>query len=440
METIDSKKMLQELSFVVIDLETTGGDHNADKIIEIGLIKVENLKIIDELHYLINPERSIPPFVQNLTSIFPKDLTHSPKIQDVIDEILEFMGNSIIVAHNLSFDFPFFNSVLRRLERPALSNRSLCTLLMSQYLIPNILSSNLKYMCQLFDISHAKAHRALEDAKACAQLLLKFLDIFIEKGIRKVNQIYYPPSKFELNMAYFSKDQCDQFLYAIEKITSNATIKFTGENGTPLAVLALESPSLEKKIVCSMMKMFDYKTITVQLMGSFFEAFLVYNFYYNKIEEQVNEHILSYLNKKYLGNLPLKFDFQNYIKGVDPKNFLVTHHLIPGQLLIYPLFNLYNESFLAFRFPAHEKRILNYTHRQIRNMGPYKKNRPRHFIHKDLFPFLDQYLKKAKKEKNKGYLFVNESIIRNDENKFYNSIRQFLKPIQKKKSYPKRHI
>ena len=102
--------MLQELSFVVIDLETTGGDHNADQIIEIGLVKIENLKIVDELRYLINPERPIPPFVQNLTSIFSKDLIHAPKIQEVIDKVLDFMGNSIIVAHNLSFDLPFFNS------------------------------------------------------------------------------------------------------------------------------------------------------------------------------------------------------------------------------------------------------------------------------------------------------------------------------------------
>ena len=99
---------------------------------------MENLAITEELHYLINPERPIPPFVQKLTAISPKDLTNAPKIPDVIDEILDFIGTSIVVAHNVSFDLPFFNSVLKRLERPLLSNRSLCTHLMSQYLIPNI--------------------------------------------------------------------------------------------------------------------------------------------------------------------------------------------------------------------------------------------------------------------------------------------------------------
>ena len=431
--------MLEELSFVVIDLEATGGSYNTDQIIEIGLIKVEKLKIVDKLHYLINPERPIPPFVQNLTSIFPKDLTHAPKIEDVVEKILEFMGDSIIVAHNLSFDFPFFNSVLRRLKRPILSNRSLCTLLMSQHLIPNILSSNLKYMCRLFGISHPKAHRALEDARACAQLLLKFLNIFIEKGIRKVNQIYYPQSKFELNTAHFVKDECDQFLCTIEKITLNATVKFMGENGTPLAVLALQSPSLEKEIVCSMMKMLDYKTITVQLTGSFFESFLMYNFYYDKFENQVNEYILSYLNKKYLKGVSLKFDSKSYIEGPGPKFFLVTHHLIPGQLLIYPLFNLCNKNVLVF-LPTHEKRVLNYTHRQMNNMGRHGKKRPGHFIHKDLFPFLEQYFKKVKKEKNKNYLFVDKNIINQDESRFHSSIRRFSEFSRNKNLYPRGHI
>ena len=295
-------------------------------------------------------------------------------------------------------------------------------------------------MSQLFDISHSKAHQALEDARACAQLLLRFLNIFIEKGIRKVNQLYYPQSKFELNTAHYSKNQCDQFLYTIKKITLNATVNFKGENGTPLAILPLENPSLEKEAVCSIMKIVNYNTITVQLMGSFFESFLIYNFYYNKFEELVNEHILSYLNKKHLGNVSLKFNSQSYLNGIDSKRFLLTHHLIPGQLLLYPLFSLHNKNALTFRFPSHRKRILHYTDRHIKNMEYHKKKQCRHSIHKDLFPFLEQYFKKVKKEKNKDYLFVDKNIIKKDENKFCNSIRQFSNSVRKKNFYPKIHI
>ena len=197
------RKLVADLSFVAIDLETTGSNYEFDQIIEIGLVKVEHLEVTDELHYLINPGVSIPPFVQKLTAISPEDLVDCPRIEGVMDELLSFIGESIVVAHNISFDLPFFNSVLQRLGRDPLTNHSLCTNLMGRYLIPGILSSNLGYMGQLFNIPHCHAHRALEDARACAHLLLKFLQVFIRKGICKVNQLYYPQSRFELDRADF---------------------------------------------------------------------------------------------------------------------------------------------------------------------------------------------------------------------------------------------
>ena len=164
--SLTSKDLIQNLSFCVFDLETTGGNHQQDKIIEIGLIKIENLKIIDEKNYLINPEIKIPDFIQNLTNISQDDVEDAFLIDDVIDEVIKFMGDSILVAHNTSFDVPFFNSVLTRLNKPIMENSSLCTNLMTKYLIPNLLNSNLNYMSKVFNISHNKAHRALDDAKA----------------------------------------------------------------------------------------------------------------------------------------------------------------------------------------------------------------------------------------------------------------------------------
>ena len=152
MTTDNSCQLLNDLSFCVFDLETTGGSHLHDKIIEIGLVKIENLKITTHKSFLIQPEIHIPDFIQKLTSIRESDVNDAPLIEHVIDEILEFMGDSILVAHNTSFDVPFFNSVLRRLNRPELKNKSICTNLMTKYMIPNLLSSNLNYMCKIFDL------------------------------------------------------------------------------------------------------------------------------------------------------------------------------------------------------------------------------------------------------------------------------------------------
>ena len=178
---LSSKELIQTLKFCVFDLETTGGNHQSDKIIEIGIVRIENMQVTDQKGLLIKPEIRIPDFIQKLTSISEDDVKNAPTIEEVIDEVLVMMEDCILVAHNTSFDIPFFNSVLRRLGKPELKNPALCTNLMTKYLIPNLMNSNLNYMSKIFNIKHSKAHRALDDAKATAELLLNYLNIFIDK-------------------------------------------------------------------------------------------------------------------------------------------------------------------------------------------------------------------------------------------------------------------
>ena len=213
-----SYQLINSLTFCVFDLETTGGNHVHDKIIEIGLVRISELKIVAKKSFLIKPEVHIPEFIQKLTNIKDADVTNAPLIEDVIDEIMDFMGDSILVAHNTSFDVPFFNSVLKRLGKEELKNKSICTNLMTKYMIPNLLSSNLNYMSKIFELEHQKAHRALDDAMASAHLLLKYLDIFIQKNINKVNSLYYPKNKFELDRINFKKDASIELIF--EKIDS----------------------------------------------------------------------------------------------------------------------------------------------------------------------------------------------------------------------------
>ena len=194
-----SGELLRSLKFCVIDLETTGGNPDTEKIIEIGMVKIEDRKISEERSFLVNPQKDIPDFVQKLTGIRKADVEHSPTIEEVIDEIVQFIGDTILVAHNTSFDIPFLNGVLKKLQRPTLDNKVICTNIMTKYMIPDIMSSNLNYMSSIFDIPHSQAHRAIEDARATGLLLLKYMDIFESKNIRKVNQLYYPRNKFELD-------------------------------------------------------------------------------------------------------------------------------------------------------------------------------------------------------------------------------------------------
>ena len=123
-------------------------------------------------------------------TIKQKDVKDQPKILEVIDQLIEFIGDDILVAHNTSFDIPFLNAVLKRLKKQELKNKVMCTNVMTKHLIPEIKSSNLTYMSNLFSLTHKNAHRALDDAKASAELLIQYCLIFIEKGIRKINQLY----------------------------------------------------------------------------------------------------------------------------------------------------------------------------------------------------------------------------------------------------------
>ena len=253
-----STKLLKDIDFCVFDLETTGGNHSRDKIIEIGLIKVQNLKIIEKKHFLINPEIKIPDFIQKLTSISQKDVSSCPKINEVIDDILNFMGNSVVVAHNTSFDVPFFNSVLSRLNLPERKNRSICTNLMTKNLIPNLLNSNLNYMSRIFAIKHAKAHRALDDALATAELLIHFLNIFIKKGITKINHLYYPRNKFELDKIHIKKQTPENNIRKdLSEIKMPFLISFKGKNGVILFSIPCNNSPKELELI---LKSHNYKT------------------------------------------------------------------------------------------------------------------------------------------------------------------------------------
>ena len=248
--TDSSFQLLHSLSFCVFDLETTGGNHNSDKIIEIGLVRVENLKIVDQKSFLIKPEMQIPEFIQKLTSIKEADVNDAPLIEEVIDEILAFMGDSILVAHNTSFDIPFFNSVLRRLEKPELHNKSICTNLMTKYMIPNLLSSNLHYMSKIFNLKHQKAHRALDDALASAELLLKYLSIFIHKKIHKVNSLYYPKNKFELDRINYKKETpLEEIVALLDSLKTPMLVTLKGAEGVVLFSFPSSSDPVEMKYI-----------------------------------------------------------------------------------------------------------------------------------------------------------------------------------------------
>ena len=166
---------LDEATFVVTDTETTGAKAGRDRITEIGAVKVHSGEIVDEFQHLVNPERSIPPRITELTGITTAMVFEEPTIDAILPEYLDFLGDGILVAHNLSFDERFLNAACKRTGRAALSNDTLCTLRLARRLLPGLKSKGLTRLAQFYGLTVNGRHRALGDAEATGIILKRFL-------------------------------------------------------------------------------------------------------------------------------------------------------------------------------------------------------------------------------------------------------------------------
>ncbi|MEJ5306303.1 MAG: exonuclease domain-containing protein [Ignavibacteria bacterium] len=166
---------IDNAKFVVCDVETTGLNPVTDRIIEIALVKIENLKIVDKFSTLINPETFIPPFITKLTGIRNEDVFDAPKFSDIVLRVRDFLKDAIFVAHNASFDHKFLlHSFLRENIYPP-ENPVLCTKLLARRVVTGLESYGLSSLTRYFKIQNLNAHRAYGDALATTHLLLQLL-------------------------------------------------------------------------------------------------------------------------------------------------------------------------------------------------------------------------------------------------------------------------
>ena len=422
------------MEFCVFDLEATGGNHEVDKIIEIGLVKVVGLEIVEEKDFLIRPEMKIPIFVQKLTSINQQDVEDAPTIEEVIDEILEFMGDSVLVAHNTSFDIPFFNSVLTRLGRSPLKNKSVCTNLMTKYMIPSLMNSNLHYMCDIFHIDHHNAHRALEDAKACSHLLLRYLNVFIDKDIKKINHLYYPRNRYELDQAHYERDDStpDDIEEKIRSIRSPFLITAKGEEGVILFALPCFSVQEEIEFCKKWLEAMDWKTITIKLYGTLLESFIQFSFFYDSFEKKVQDAVMLFLWKRHFNTKE-----KRAVSMKDIPHFVLTNHLVPGQMIIYPAKYLFSKRELIFRYPGHNKRLVKYisSARFRRRTGESaegeKRDRPKKFVY--------HYLNSAQSTPGQLFFADRRNVMRRTAG-FFKVLDRFLAKNPNPYNYPENYI
>ena len=180
-------RALAQTDFVVVDVEAAGAKLLPSRIIEIGAYRVNGGRITATFETLLNPGTLIPPFITSLTGISNDLVKNSPTFGDVAGDWLDFLGDSVLVAHNAPFDLRVLNHEIGR-SYPGyrMGNASLCTLVLARHLIPELRRYRLDAIADHFGIEIAVRHRAGSDALATAQILIRLLEQMEELGIKDI--------------------------------------------------------------------------------------------------------------------------------------------------------------------------------------------------------------------------------------------------------------
>jgi len=160
-------------NIVVIDLETTGTSPSDDRVTEIGAVRLVDGKVTEKFATMVNPERKIPEEVVELTGITDAMVADAPKFAEIAGDLYKFCYGSIIVAHNIGFDYPF----VKNMSKPSgylYSNRGIDTLALSRSVLPGLSNHKLNTVCEHYGIEFLH-HRAYSDALATAQMLIELV-------------------------------------------------------------------------------------------------------------------------------------------------------------------------------------------------------------------------------------------------------------------------
>jgi DNA polymerase III subunit epsilon len=182
--TIDDGIPLVEVTFAVVDLETTGGSPATDAITEVGAVCYRGGERLGTFGSLVDPRQPIPPYVARLTGISDAMVSGAPPIEHVLPSLLEFLRGAVFVAHNASFDFGFVNANLRRLEYPPLEGPPVCTAKLARRVVwPDVPNVRLQTLARYFRTRVQPSHRALADAEATGEVFAGLLDAGAHLGI-----------------------------------------------------------------------------------------------------------------------------------------------------------------------------------------------------------------------------------------------------------------
>ena len=179
---------IDDLTYCVLDIETTGLSRQTEKITEFGIMKVKNGEVIDTFECFVNPEKPIPPKVVEVTHITDDMVKDAETIDKVMPKVLEFVGDSVIVAHNANFDVGFikYNSEQLGLK---FDNQYIDTLALAKGIFPNLKKYKLGVIAEHLNIKVDVAHRALADVETLVAVFKVMLEELKKKEIYTLKDV-----------------------------------------------------------------------------------------------------------------------------------------------------------------------------------------------------------------------------------------------------------
>ncbi len=181
---------IDEVSFSIIDLETTSLSPETGEIIEIAAIKYEGFVITDKFYTLVQPStKLVPKNISQLTGITTAMIIDQPKIEEIFDSFLDFIDDTVLVAHNAKFDLAFLNYVSRKLYGKEIKLPVICTCNLARRLYPEVKSKSLSSLAHYFNVPFERKHRAMSDAVVTLEIFKRMLELLQDFNITRMTDI-----------------------------------------------------------------------------------------------------------------------------------------------------------------------------------------------------------------------------------------------------------
>lgn len=261
---------LSEVTFVVVDLETTGGSPDTCGITEIGAVKVRGGEVLGEFQTLVNPGQPVPAFIAVLTGITNAMVADAPRIEQALPAFLEFARGSVLVAHNAGFDIGFLKAACARTQIAWPAHQVLDTVRLARHVVTNdeVPNRKLSALATLFRATTTPNHRALADARATVDVLHGLLGRVGNLGVTSLEELTTYTSRVTLAQrrkrhlaeplphapgVYVFTDARDQVLYVgtSKDIRSRVRSYFTASETRSRMAQMVALANTVKPIVCA---------------------------------------------------------------------------------------------------------------------------------------------------------------------------------------------